>query len=452
MLSVSEITRVLNVQALNVQVDLSKDLSVKIVIDSREAGQNTCFLGIQGERFDGNDFAREAWEQGCRVFVLNRKKAKKISVNLPESLVFVVSDTVEALGNLAKAYRQLTFTQTFAVTGSAGKTTTRRMIATLLETKFHIYTARKNLNNEIGLPLTMLETPPETYVSVLELGMNHPGEIRYLASIAQPLAGLITNIGYAHIGNFGSLEAIADAKSELLAEINPRGFVFLNREDPFFEYLKAKSLVTVVEFGTDDFEVIEHRGIEGYRLKYRGIEFDFALPGEHHLEDLAAAFAVGDFYRIKAEQMTSAISHFSPIKLRSEVIRCKRWTLINDCYNANPSSMRASLGVLKYSGENRKVAVLADMLELGKSSESEHWKIGEWIAKQGAADLVLLYGKWSTLTIPSVLEDKGIEVVCFESLDKLTAGVLEQIKEGDIVLIKGSRGMCLEKVTEVLSD
>ena len=421
-------------------------------IDSREIEAGQCFIAIRGDKFDGHTFVAGAAEKGVECFIVESSMVNEVSPKIANGYIFPVTDTVAALGQLARRYKDYIFSIAIAITGSAGKTTSRQLITKILMKKYNVHTAKKNLNNQIGLPLVMLEAKSDTHIMALELGMNHTGEIEYLVNICEPLVGLITNIGYAHIGNMGSLEAIADAKSELFSGMNKRGFVFLNRDDPFFSYLKAKCPVTVVEFGEEDIHIVEDLGLAGYKIEYQGQEFLFPLPGRHNLANLCGGLKVGEFFAVTLTDRISAVGEFVAVSGRSEIIPNTRCTLINDCYNANPSSMIAALRVLGGSTmSGKRIAVLSDMLELGDQTTYYHRMVGDYIVQNRSADLVLGYGE-QTAQLMEVLKAAGIECVWVESLDKLIELTVKSISPQDVVLVKASHGMHLDEVVKAILE
>ncbi|MGA2142718.1 MAG: Mur ligase family protein, partial [Brevinematales bacterium] len=221
-------------------------------IDSREITPNQCFVAINGENYNGHNFIRESNIKGVRFFIVQNDYKNKVKKYLHNSYIIPVKDTVESLSMLAKSYKKHIFASSIGITGSSGKTTTRELISLLLSSKYNVHTSKKNYNNDIGLPLTILQAPPETHILVLEMGMNHRGELKKLSETAEPLLGLITNVGYAHIGMFGSLEKIAEAKAEIFSGIHRHGIALLNRDDGFLEYFKKISPVDTIEFGLSD--------------------------------------------------------------------------------------------------------------------------------------------------------------------------------------------------------
>lgn len=421
-------------------------------IDSRTIGPRNCFVAIRGQKFDGHDFLQEAYHKGVRCFIAERRRQGSLKKVIRDGSVFVVRDTVQALAALASQYKKSLFSSVVALTGSSGKTTTRELIVNMLSRKYNVHTARKNFNNEIGLPLTILEAPVNTHIVVLEMGMNHAGEIRNLSGIARPLLGMITNIGYAHIAEFGSLDAIARVKAEIFQGIMPHGYALLNRDDPFFGLLRKMSPVDVMDFGVDDLKVLEDKSLEGYRLEYRNREFRFPLPGRHNLSNLAAAFRAADFFKVDTDDCVQAAQSSEPVTGRSEVIR-KDITIINDCYNANPSSMLAGLELLSKS-PGRRVAVLADMLELGKRSAELHEMVGDKIAEGKLADHVLAYGEYSERLAGAMKAKSAIPVFWYktreELIDRLTGP--DGVRRGDTVLVKASNGMKLDEAVRVLKS
>ncbi|MCX7821640.1 MAG: UDP-N-acetylmuramoyl-tripeptide--D-alanyl-D-alanine ligase [Brevinematales bacterium] len=442
MLTPDFITESLNVQPVIIG-EIRKDISLKISIDSREIDENSCFLAIKGERFDGHNFVKDCVNKGVKYFILNKKYKNKIKEN---GYFWFVKDNIKALGQLAKKYKNEIFANSVAITGSSGKTTTRELIVSILSKKYNIHTAKKNFNNEIGLPLTILEAKPETHIFVLELGMNHRGEIHRLSKIVSPFASVITNIGYAHIGNLGSRENIAKAKAEIFDGMNKGGYAFLNKDDDFYEFLKKISPCEVIDFSIKDIQIIENKGIDGFTIDYKGEKIEFSLPGFHNISNLAAALKVAEFFNVDPKNIAEAIKNFKPVKGRNEVVKGKI-TLINDAYNANPASMKASLLVLSSSNKGRKIAVLSDMLELGKYEVKLHEELGEWINTQKPCETIFCYGKLSKIMADKI---KNIKVFWFDNKEKMIEELKSFVQEGDIILFKASHSMGLEEVFDRL--
>ncbi len=416
-------------------------------IDSREISENQCFIAIKGEKLNGHNFIYDCYAKGVRFFIIQKEYKNKIKKLIYNSFIFPVQDTIGSLSTLAKAYKKHIFASSIGITGSAGKTTTRELIGKVLSSKYNIHTAKKNYNNDIGLPLTILQAPPQTHILVLEMGMNHKGEIKRLSEIAEPLVGIITNIGYAHIGMLGSLENTANAKAEIFHGINPHGMALLNRDNNYFQFLKNLSPVEVLDYGLSDITVIEEKGLEGYRLSYKNREFDFQLAGAYNLSNLAAALKAGEIYKINLDEMIQSISSFIPVKGRSEIIR-RNFTIIQDSYNANPSSMLLALDILR-KANGRRIAVLADMLELGHLSHSLHAMIGKDISENHSADIVLAYGSDSRNVIENIKNTK-IEKYFFRSQEELIDKLRNIVQKDDTILVKASHGMRLENTVQAL--
>jgi UDP-N-acetylmuramoyl-tripeptide--D-alanyl-D-alanine ligase len=447
MFDVNFLEKALKIKTSKIGFPLTKEF-LGFSIDSRTVQKDQCFIAIKGERFDGHNFIKECFDKGVRFFIAEKAYGKKVKQILREGFVFLVKNTNAALADLAHSYKNTIFSSIIAITGSSGKTTTRELMVRMLSKKYPAHTAQKNFNNEIGLPLTILSAPFDTRVIVLEMGMNHSGEIKKLSLMVNPLVGLITNIGYAHIGNLGSLEAIAQAKAELFFGMDSHCFSFLNRDDSYFQYLKMLAPCEILDFGGSDLKVVQDKGIKGYRLSYQGMEFDFSLAGEHNLANLAAALKVAEFYKVSVGDRVDAAASFQPIPGRFHVIEGDM-VIIDDCYNANPSSVIAGLSLLK-KAEGRKIAILADMLELGHLSEELHILVGHYIAQNRCADLVLTTGHCAKAIADEALKG-GTKAFWFETREELIRKAVELTQKGDTILVKASHGMRLEEVVSALS-
>ncbi len=416
-------------------------------IDSRDISPNQCFIAVIGEIHNGHNYIRECNSKGVRFFIIQNDYKNRIKKYIHNSFIIPVKDTLESLSILAKSYKKHIFASSIGITGSSGKTTTRDLIARVLSAKYNVHASSKNYNNNIGLPLTILQAPLQTHILVLEMGMNHKGELKKLSQIAEPLLGLITNVGYAHIGMFGSLEKIAEAKSEIFSGINSHGIILLNRDDNFLEYFKKISPVETMDFGISDLSIIEDRGLEGYRLSYKNNYFEYHCPGSHNLSNLAAAIKVSEIYQVDEKETVRLISDFKPLHGRSEIIP-GNFTIIQDTYNANPSSMLKALELLG-KAKGRRIAVLSDMLELGHLSHELHCMIGRHISKNKNADIVLAFGNNSRNIIENIKE-KGIEKKFFQNQEELSARLAELVRSGDTVLVKASHEMKLENTAAEL--
>lgn len=438
------------------------------LLDSRKAKGGGIFFALLGEKVDGHDFIVPAWQNGADVAVADKARLTSI-FNVPPGKALILVDSVsQALHELARAWREAIGAKVVGITGSNGKTTTKDMVAAVLSRRYKVYKNQENHNNELGLPLTVLNAPPDTEILVLEMGMRGLGEIRVLTEIARPDTGVITNIGTTHLELLGSEENIARAKWELIAALPPAGWAILNAEDrqsvgkaktdphPVRFYglngawtkaeVAGEALTAEGALGTA-FTVVWGREKARIRLP---------LPGEHNVLDALAALAVGTVYGISLAEGGLGLERLELSRMRLEVLP-GLWgsTLISDVYNANPVSMQASLRILKErAGGHPTVAILGEMYELGVASEPGHRSVGRVVAELGLNRLI---------TVGALAEDiargaraaglgqEKIEVCATreEAVDK-AGRVLQDLPPGAWVLVKGSRGMKMERVSAAL--
>ena len=427
-------------------------------IDTRTLNPGELFFAVRGPRFDGHDFLRQAVEKKAAGVVVETAAIE------PSSAVGVVrvKSTVEALQDVARFVRRQWGGPIIGVTGSAGKTTTKEMIATVLSKKFTVMRSIGNLNNEFGLPLCLLRIERSQTMAVLEMGMSAKGEIRKLASIAEPNEGVITNVNPVHLEFFDSIEGIAEAKAELLAGLVPPRVAYLNNDDPLVRAMAEKFSGTVVTYGIDSqatFKAhhVRDLGLGGsaFTVSHSGRDTDFVLPllGQHNIANALAAVAVGILHGISWDDVSGAIAGIRPEKKRGEVVRFKEgFDVIDDSYNSNPKALTEMIRFLgKLQGYQRKIVVAGEMLELGSTAAELHRSCGREAAKAGAALIVGVQGE-----ARSVLEgarEAGVE----ESRLRFAANseeageiVASTVRSGDVVLVKGSRGVKLEQVLNAL--
>lgn len=408
--------------------------------DSRELREGNLFAALQGAR-DGHDFIPAALEKGAAGALGARR--------IPGAPMIVVPDPLKAMGDLAREYRKTLGAKVIGVTGSVGKTTTKEMISAVLETVFVTQHTEKNYNNDIGVPITVLDLRPDCEAAVIEMGMNHAGEISYLSQIARPDVAVITCIGTAHIGNLGSRENICRAKLEILDGMDADGTVILNGDDDLLQ--KAETGRRTLFFGLGEAcdlraeEIREEDGVTRFTAVGLGKRFPVVLPvaGVHNVRNALSAILVGLVCGAEPEQIVRGLAGFRNTGNRQNIYEQDGYTVIADCYNAGPESMAASLSVLagrKTAG--KRIAVLGDMLELGEHGPEAHRRVGE-IAAQ-CADLVLAYGPLSA----GIAEAAGEKGRHFDSREAMTAALREAAQPGDVLLFKGSHGMHLEKVLE----
>ena len=436
-----------------------------ISTDSRMVGEGELFIALKGPRFDGHHFALKALEKKAGGVVIEEDKTGDIRWNgYRPKAVIVVKDTLRALGDLARERRRRYRIPVVALTGSNGKTTTKEMISACLETTFPILKTRENLNNLIGLPLTLLNLTEKERVVILEMGMNVPGEIRRLTEIAEPDVGLITNIQIVHLEGVGSLERVREEKGELFRRMRRDGTILVNQNDPHVIDLASEFSGQKITFGVEKSadvmaKEIRLRGAEGtsFNLILEGEEIEVSLPllGRHFVPNALSAIAVASLFGVEVKKAKEALERFRPFPMRMEIIHLEGGKiLINDAYNANPRSMELALETLaEIKGKGRAIAVLGDMLELGDFTEEAHRQIGEKV-EELSIDLLLTIGEKAPLVVESAVrhgfEPKRTRVM--ESHSEAISILKEVAQEGDWILIKGSRRMAMEKIVEGLIE
>lgn len=451
-MTISQITKAVKGQLL-----CGKEEAVvhAVTTDSRQAASQTLFIPIIGERFDGHDFIENVWKQGGSA-VLTQKE-----IPLPaEGAVIRVENTFEALADLAGAYKKQYPVPTVAVTGSVGKTTTKDMLASVLGKKYCALKTQGNFNNEIGVPLTIFRLEKEHQAAVIEMGMSGFGEIRKLASVAQPDVAVITNIGMSHIEKLGSQEGIFKAKMEVAEQFGPDQILIVNGDDSFLSATKGKGKYKVLYYGIHNPENdvsaknIINAGIEGVRFTacVEGKEYPVVVPvaGEHNVYNALSAICVGRCFQIPMEQILQGIADFELTAMRMSVEEKHGITVINDCYNASPDSVRAALAVLEGAPGRRKVAVLGDILEMGSFAREAHQQLGKSVAEK-KVDVLITAGE-NASHLAKAAEEEGVTVYAFQTTEEACAFVKTQVKRGDAVLIKASRGMKFETIYEAVSE
>ena len=436
-----------------------------IATDSRTVAEGELFIALKGARFDGHHYALEALEKMAGGVVIEEEKVGDIRWNGYRSrAVIVVKDTLRALGDLALDRRRRYQTPVVALTGSNGKTTTKEMISACLETTFPILKTKGNLNNLIGLPLTLLNLTEKERVVILEMGMNVPGEIRRLTEIAEPDVGLITNIQKVHLEGMGSLERLKEEKGELFRRMKKNGMIIVNRDDPrvidLANEFSGKRITFAIENPADVMaKEVRLRPAEGtsFTLRIEGEEVEITLPlfGRHFVLNALSAIAIASLFGIEVTKAKEVLEAFQPFSMRMEIVHLEGGTtLINDAYNANPRSMELALETLaEVKGRGRAIAVLGDMLELGSFTEEAHQYLGQKV-KALSIDLLLTLGEEAPVVAESAirhgLPPERAKVV--ESHREVISILKQIMREGDWVLVKGSRRMAMEKIVEGLTE
>ena len=422
--------------------------------DSRKIKNGELFVALKGENCNGESFAKDALNKGAAA-VLVSKTAKRV----PEGVVLKVDDTLTAYRQIAGAWRNRFDIPVVAVTGSNGKTTTKDLTAAALNGLGHVQKTSGNFNNEVGVPLTLLELREKHNAAVVEIGMRGLGQIETLAQFVRPTIGIVTNVSEAHIELLGSIENIARAKGELVEAIPSGGTIILNADNPHTAQMKnlAGADVNVMTYGLENPADLTAKNIligsvsTEFTLTYRGENFDFEIPmlGRHNVSNSLAAIAAGLTVGLSIEEIQRGISTLTTTKMRFEVIRRDGLTIVNDAYNASPASMRVAIRTASEIYNGRLIAVLGDMMELGDISEKVHREIGEELVEHGFDVLITLgaLGKF----IATGARDAGLEkIYSFDTHEDAAKKILEIVREGDTILFKASHVMHMEKIIELI--
>ena len=450
-LSLKEIAK-----ALNLNIESQSDTYISgISTDTRTLKKGDLFIALKGKNYDGHDFIEVAQKKGASGIVCS----KDISSSLP---FFKVESTLGALQSIASYYRSKLKTKIIAVTGSNGKTTTKNMIATVLSLKYKVYATDRNYNNEIGLPKSILEIDNSYDIAVLEMGMNHLGEIRKLSNIARPDIAVITNIGKAHIGNLGSQENILKAKLEITSRLSSDGILILNSDDKLLSDIKSDKFKTIFvglnpKSITDVFakDIKEKELCTFFEVSYNSKKFEVELPliGKHNVLDSLFAIYCGIHFKVDSSEITHALKTYTSSPMRSEVINLNGINIIKDYYNSSPESAKTAITCLSdFKSQGKKIAIVGQMCELGSFSKKEHFDLA-LLCCQKQIDQVFFIGK----DYDSFKEGMKKHSSCFEEskrndLLKCIKSYIknEGLNSGDTILIKGSRNMKMEEIYEFL--
>ncbi len=422
-----------------------------ICTDSRNCPDGSIFFALKGDNFDANLFASKALDNGCAYAIVDNSDV------VTDERFILVENVLIALQDLAREHRHRLKTKIIGITGSNGKTTTKELIASVLSQKFNILYTQGNLNNHIGVPLTLLKLKPEHELAIIEMGANHPGEIKTLAEIACPNYGIITNVGKAHLEGFGSFEGVMRTKAELYDFIATNGEkIFINASNPFLNEMAKKSGVgnsnkqiryqskVNESFGSQEYEITGNSPFLKMRCSNsEGIVFDVDtnLTGTYNAENVMAAITIGSYFGLTPDEIKTGVESYEPRNNRSQLTKTDRNELIIDAYNANPTSMTASILNFADLKNDKKMLILGDMLELGEYSKTEHQNIIELLKKLNLTN-VMLVGKEFVQTENDFLS--------FNNVQKLIEHLNIIPFKNHLILIKGSRGIQLEKVIKVL--
>ncbi len=440
--------------------------------DSRTVRHGDLFVAMRGERFDGHQFVNDALTRGAKGAVIETVP-RRATVGKPQSerrgrqraepFVVKVADTVRAYQDLAAFHRRRFDLPVVAVTGSNGKTTTKEMVAKTLSRRWRIRKTAGNLNNRLGLPQTVLGLTASHQIAVLEFGVDAEGQTARLADIARPTVGVITNVGNDHLEGFGSVDGSARAKAELVDNLPRDGAVILNADDPYYDFFRRRARCAVVSFGLHD-----RADIRGSHIRRRGARTEFRLHvtgrqrthrlslrvhGTHNVLNALAAIAVGHALGLSVAAMATGLTRFRPAVMRSQVLSRQGLTVIQDCYNANPDSMKAAVTLLAELGAGqRTIAVLGDMLELGAATRALHEDVGAFLADRRIAWLIACGEFGRAMAHGAATRGMPSSRIVARTRVHDAARVLGKLAQpGDVVLLKASRGMRLERLLDAFS-
>ena len=417
-------------------------------VDTRTLEPGDLFFALRGPHHDGHDFLDQAFRKGAAAAVVSSADGHAPTLLVP--------DTLTALEQVAAWARDQWGGRVIGVTGSAGKTTTKEIIAELLAVEMPVGKSIGNLNNHVGLPLSILRLPAEARAAVLEIGMNHPGEIRRLASIARPEVGVVTNVGFAHAEFFRSADEVALAKRELIEALPSGGTAVLNADDARVARFGEDFPGRVVTFGLGEgadvrAEAVEC-GPEGVRFRVDGTEFESSFVGRHGLMNILAGLAVARVFSIAPARLADAVRALQPIKMRGERFTHGGATVLNDCYNSNPEAVRSMLDVLRVMPARRRIAVLGEMLELGEWSETSHRGVGSYAVACGIEVLVGIRGAARQMVEEAIRSGLPAgAAVFFDDPDSAGEFLRGLVRPGDALLFKGSRGTHVERALDKLT-
>lgn len=425
----------------------------KLCIDTRKVEKDNVFLAIKGANFNGNDFAIKALESGASVAIIDEVKFDEQDAQ-GKGTIIKVKNTREALLNLSKFYREKLGLKVVGVTGSTGKTSTKDLIAALLSDKYKVFKTKGNFNNDIGLPLMILELTSDYDVAVLEMGMSSLGEIELLASVARPDIGVITNIGLSHIENLKTQENILKAKMEISTFFNKENVLIVNGEDKLLQNIssnvfKVKKIGYNHEYDVYASNIILREEETEFLAHAFGEEAVFNLPmaGKHNVLNTMLAIEVSECLGVSFKQMVKGLENLEATSMRLQVVKKQGLTIINDCYNASPDSMKSSLDVLSAYKNGRRVAILGDMYELGDESEKAHYEVGKY-AKDKVDTLIVIGGYIKNFKDGFDSDN----IIMYNTKEECIKELENIVKLDDVVLIKASRGVKLEDVVKKLEE
>lgn len=414
-------------------------------IDSRTLNPGDLYIALRGETHDGHHYVEAAFDRGAAAAIVEREG----NAQGPQILV---PDTLQALQLLATRARERWGGQVIGVTGSAGKTSTKEAVAKLVSVAKRVGKTEGNFNNHIGLPLSILRFPDDAEAGVLEMGMNHAGEIRALAEIAKPDIGVVTNVGYAHLEFFSSIDGIAMAKRELIESLPRTGTAVLNADDERVAAFAQIHPGLVVTYGFSEQAKVRAEMTGPQHFRCLGVEFETQLTGQHAIANLLAGIAVAGVFGIAPERLREAVRDIAPGKMRGERTEFNGITILNDCYNSNPAAARSMIDVLRETPAKRRIAVLGEMLELGNGTEPLHRELGRYVAESGLHVLIAIRGAARFMADEAGKAGmSGSAAYFFDDPEAAGEFLRDFAREGDAILFKGSRSVHVERALEAFT-
>ena len=436
---------------------LLKEADVKeikaVSTDTRKIEEGTMFIALKGENFNGNNYVLDAFNKGAKIAIVDEVKCDLNELKEDVALI-KVQNTGRALMDLAKFYREKLGLKVVGITGSAGKTSTKDLVAAVLSDKYKVFKTKGNFNNEIGLPLMILELDSTYDVAILEMGMRGLGQIKELAEIASPDLGIITNIGISHIEILKTRENILKAKMEIATFFDKNNTLVVWGNDDFLGALPEAQYKIVKTGVGENFEIgAKNIALEELSSKFtvydgeKEEEFSLDMPGEHNISNLMLGIAIAKELGVSFEEMKRGLKNIEATSMRLELIKKDGFAILNDCYNSSPVAVKSAIDVMKNIEGKRRIAVLGTMRELGHKSEEAHMEIGKY-AKENGIEKVLCFGDFSE----NIKEGYGEGCTVYENKEELIKDLLNIICEGDIILVKASRSLKFEEITKALLE
>ncbi|MDM0610517.1 UDP-N-acetylmuramoyl-tripeptide--D-alanyl-D-alanine ligase [Clostridium perfringens] len=436
---------------------LLKEADVKeikaVSTDTRKIEEGTMFIALKGENFNGNNYVLEAFNKGAKIAIVDEVKCDLNELKEDVALI-KVQNTGRALMDLAKFYREKLGLKVVGITGSAGKTSTKDLVAAVLSDKYKVFKTKGNFNNEIGLPLMILELDSTYDVAILEMGMRGLGQIKELAEIASPDLGIITNIGISHIEILKTRENILKAKIEIATFFDKNNTLVVCGNDDFLGVLPEAEYKIVKTGVGENFKIgAKNIALEELSSKFtvydgeKEEEFSLDMPGEHNISNLMLGIAIAKELGVSFEEMKRGLKNIEATSMRLELIKKDGFSILNDCYNSSPVAVKSAIDVMKNIEGKRRIAVLGTMRELGHKSEEAHEEIGKY-AKENGIEKVLCFGDFSE----NIKEGYGEGCTVYENKEELIKDLLNIICDGDIILVKASRSLKFEEITKALLE